>query len=108
MLDWGLKVQLILPAKLLYLFMEQGFTKITILLLFFFSLVLSQQANSGSTINALSTSNGPQGLGAASNENRLPDLLREAKILLSDAFISDVMNDTLEVVYNLNLSLIHI
>ena len=102
MLDWGLKVQLISPAKSLYLFMKQGFTKITILLLFFFSLVLSQQANSGSTINALSTSNGPQGLGAASNENRLPDLLREAKILLSDAFISDVMNDTLEVVYNLN------
>ena len=102
MLDWGLKVQLILPAKLLYLFMKQGFTKITILLLFPFSLVLSQQANGGSTINALSSSNAPQGLGAASNENRLPDLLREAKILLSDAFISDVMNDTLEVVYNLN------
>ena len=102
MLDWGLKVQLISPAKSLYLFMKQGFTKITILLLFFFSLVLSQQANGGSTINALSSSNAPQGLGAASNENRLPDLLREAKILLSDAFISDVMNDTLEVVYNLN------
>ena len=102
MLDWGLKVQLILPAKLLYLFMKQGFTKITILLLFPFSLVLSQQANGSSTINALSTSNAPQGLGTASNENRLPDLLREAKILLSDAFISDVMNDTLEVVYNLN------
>ena len=102
MLDWGLKVQLILPAKLLYLFMKQGFTKITILLLFPFSLVLSQQANGGNTINALSSSNAPQGLGAASNENRLPDLLREAKILLSDAFISDVMNDTLEVVYNLN------
>ena len=102
MLDWGVKVQLILPAKLLYLFMKQGFTKITILLLFPFSLVLSQQANGGSTINALSSSNAPQGLGAASNENRLPDLLREAKILLSDAFISDVMNDTLEVVYNLN------
>ena len=102
MLDWGLKVQLILPAKLLYLFMKQGFTKITILLLFPFSLILSQQANGGSTINSLSSSNAPQGLGAASNENRLPDLLREAKILLSDAFISDVMNDTLEVVYNLN------
>ena len=102
MLDWGLKVQLISPAKSLYLFMKQGFTKITILLLFFFSLVLSQQANGSSTINALSTSNAPQGLGTASNENRLPDLLREAKILLSDAFISDVMNDTLEVVYNLN------
>ena len=82
--------------------MNQGFTKITILLLFPFSLVLSQQENGGSTINALSSSNAPQGLGAASNENRLPDLLREAKILLSDAFISDVMNDTLEVVYNLN------
>ena len=82
--------------------MKQGFTKITILLLFPFSLILSQQANGGSTINSLSSSNAPQGLGAASNENRLPDLLREAKILLSDAFISDVMNDTLEVVYNLN------
>ncbi len=102
MLDWGLKVQLISPAKSLYLFMKQAFTKIAILLLFFFSLVLSQQANGGGTINALSSSNAPQGIGATSNENRLPDLLREAKILLSDAFISDVMNDTLEVVYNLN------
>ena len=87
MLDWGLKVQLISPAKSLYLFMKQAFTKIAILLLFLFSLVLSQQANGGGTINALSSSNAPQGLGAASNENRLPDLLREAKILLSDAFI---------------------
>ena len=102
MLDWGLKVQLISPAKSLYLFMKQAFTKIAILLLFFFSLVLSQQANGGGTINALSSSNAPQGIVATSNENRLPDLLREAKILLSDAFISDVMNDTLEVVYNLN------
>jgi len=36
------------------------------------------------------------------NRNRLPELLRDVKVLLSDAFISDVMSDTLEVVYSLN------
>ena len=35
-------------------------------------------------------------------ENRLPELLRDVKVLLTDAFIADVMSDTLEVVYNLN------
>ena len=32
----------------------------------------------------------------------MPELLRDVKVLLSDAFISDVMSDTLEVVYSLN------
>ena len=35
-------------------------------------------------------------------ENRLPELLRDVKVLLTDAFIADVMSDTLEVIYNLN------
>ena len=35
-------------------------------------------------------------------ENRLPGLLRDVKVLLTDAFIADVMSDTLEVIYNLN------
>jgi len=36
------------------------------------------------------------------NKNRLPELLEDVKVLLSDAFISDVMSDTLEVIYSLN------
>ena len=36
------------------------------------------------------------------SRNRLPELLEDVKVLLSDAFISDVMSDTLEVIYSLN------
>ena len=81
--------------------MNKGFTPIKILLLMCLPIAFAQQSNGrGSIYNpeaTLDTENR-----AISNENRLPDLLKEAKILLSDAFISDVMNDTLEVVYNLN------
>ncbi|HIA31325.1 MAG TPA: hypothetical protein EYN82_07050, partial [Candidatus Marinimicrobia bacterium] len=34
--------------------------------------------------------------------NRLPQLLRDIKVYLSDAVIADVHNDTLEVIYNLD------
>ena len=81
--------------------MNKGFTPIKILLLMCLTIAFAQQSNGrGSIYNSeatLETENRD-----ISNENRLPDLLKEAKILLSDAFISDVMNDTLEVVYNLN------
>ena len=81
--------------------MNKGFTPIKILLLMCFTIAFAQQSNGrGSTYNSEATSVTENR--AISNENRLPDLLKEAKILLSDAFISDVMNDTLEVVYNLN------
>ena len=40
--------------------------------------------------------------GISVSENRLPELLRDVKVLLSDAFIADVLSDTLEVIYNLN------
>ena len=42
------------------------------------------------------------GNGISVSENRLPELLRDVKVLLSDAFIADVLSDTLEVIYNLN------
>ncbi|MDP6340259.1 MAG: LysM peptidoglycan-binding domain-containing protein [Candidatus Marinimicrobia bacterium] len=42
------------------------------------------------------------GNGFENNQNRLPQLLRDIKVLLSDALIADVMEDTLEVVYTLN------
>jgi len=81
--------------------MNKGFTPIKILLLMCFTIAFAQQSNGrGSIYNSKATSVTENR--AISNENRLPDLLKEAKILLSDAFISDVMNDTLEVVYNLN------
>ena len=34
--------------------------------------------------------------------NRLPQLLRDVKVYLSDAVIADVHKDTLEVIYNLD------
>ena len=82
--------------------MKQGFRQFNIFLILIVSIALSQESNGNGSAyieNSLSESRSSN---SASNENRLPDLLREAKILLSDAFISDVMNDTLEVVYNLN------
>ena len=39
------------------------------------------------------------GNGFENNQNRLPQLLRDIKILLSDALIADVMDDTLEAVF---------
>ena len=77
--------------------MKQGFTKNCIAVSFLSVMVFSQQSN-GITVDYNSKSE----VGVEFSENRLPDLLKEAKVLLSDAFISDVMNDTLEVVYNLN------
>ena len=35
-------------------------------------------------------------------ENRLPQLLRDVKVLLTDALIADVWKDTLEVIYTLD------
>ena len=77
--------------------MKQGFTKNCIAVSFLSVMVFSQQSN-GIKVDYNSKSE----VGVEFSENRLPDLLKEAKVLLSDAFISDVMNDTLEVVYNLN------
>ena len=77
--------------------MKQGFTKNWIVVSFLSVMVFCQQSN-GIMVDYNSKSE----VGVEFSENRLPDLLKEAKVLLSDAFISDVMNDTLEVVYNLN------
>ena len=82
--------------------MKQGFRQFNIFLIFTFSIALSQESNGNGSAYIERSINEPRSSNRTSNENRLPDLLREAKILLSDAFISDVMNDTLEVVYNLN------
>ena len=81
--------------------MKQGFTKINITLQFLSAIVFCQQSNGNSALYG-SDPMSKSVDGAETSENRLPDLLKEAKVLLSDAFISDVMNDTLEVVYNLN------
>ena len=80
--------------------MKQRFTKIFILLLTLFGAVFCQQTNGNGKEYSEDVLRSNDKIN--SSENRLPDLLKEAKVLLSDAFISDVMNDTLEVVYNLN------
>ena len=81
--------------------MKQGFTKINITLQFLSAIVFCQQSN-GNSVHYGSDPTSKSINRVETSENRLPDLLKEAKVLLSDAFISDVMNDTLEVVYNLN------
>ena len=50
----------------------------------------------------MQSGNYENGNGFENNQNRLPQLLRDIKILLSDALIADVMDDTLEAVYTLN------
>ena len=42
------------------------------------------------------------GNGFLETENRLPQLLQDVKVLLTDALIADVWEDTLEVIYTLN------
>ena len=54
----------------------------------------------GQATNGEKTLQGDNGINVS--ENRLPELLRDVKVLLSDAFIADVLSDTLEVIYNLN------
>ena len=81
--------------------MYKGFTQIKISLFLCITVGFAQQSNGKGSDYSSETVFGEEN-SLSSNENRLPDLLKEAKILLSDAFISDVMNDTLEVVYNLN------
>ena len=72
--------------------MNKTLTRIAIFLLLSLNFGLTQDENGQKTF--------PNG--ANLPENRLPELLRDVKVLLSDAFIADVMSDTLEVVYNLN------
>ena len=72
--------------------MNKILTRIAIFLLLSINFGLAQDENGQKTF--------PNGVNLP--ENRLPELLRDVKVLLSDAFIADVMSDTLEVVYNLN------
>ena len=78
--------------------MKQTFTRIIILLSVSLTLGFSQENQS---IRSASESF-ENGNGIETNQNRLPQLLRDVKVLLSDALIADVMADSLEVVYNLN------
>ena len=78
--------------------MKQTFTRIIILLMINLSLGFSQENKSIRPADE----NYKNGNGFETNQNRLPQLLRDVKVLLSDALIADVMADSLEVVYNLN------
>ena len=72
--------------------MNKTLTRIAAFLLLSINFGLAQDVNGQKTF--------PDGVNIP--ENRLPELLRDVKVLLTDAFIADVMSDTLEVVYNLN------
>ena len=72
--------------------MNKTLTRIAVFLLLSINFGLAQDENGQKTF--------PNGVNIP--ENRLPELLRDVKVLLTDAFIADVMSDTLEVVYNLN------
>jgi len=78
--------------------MKQTFTRIIILLMINLSLGFPQENKSIRPADE----NYKNGNGFETNQNRLPQLLRDVKVLLSDALIADVMADSLEVVYNLN------
>ena len=79
--------------------MTQTLTRILLTFIFFINIGLAQSDKKDEPSKSQSFQNGNQ---LDVNRNRLPELLRDVKVLLSDAFISDVMSDTLEVVYSLN------
>ena len=79
--------------------MTQTLTRILLTFIFFINIGLAQSDKKVEPSKSQSFQNGNQ---LDVNRNRLPELLRDVKVLLSDAFISDVMSDTLEVVYSLN------
>ena len=65
----------------------------------------SLQVDSVHIIPGIQMGNGfSNGNGSVFSEtgNRLPQLLRDVKVYLSEAVIADVHNDTLEVIYNLD------
>ena len=75
--------------------MIQTFTRILLTIITLISLTLAQTDKKEEQLYQ----NGNQ---LNISRNRLPELLEDVKVLLSDAFISDVMSDTLEVIYSLN------
>ena len=75
--------------------MIQTFTRILLTLITLISITLAQTDKKEEQLYQ----NGNQ---LDISRNRLPELLEDVKVLLSDAFISDVMSDTLEVIYSLN------
>ena len=79
--------------------MKQTLTRIIISLTFLIGLGITQDMENQSLSIPQAYENGN---GEPSNQNRLPQLLRDVKVLLSEAFIADVMLDTLEVIYSLN------
>ena len=66
---------------------------------FILSNIIAQKSSKQQSDAILSAIHGVQ---SSSTENRLPELLNDAKVLLTDAFIADILSDTFEVVYNLN------
>ncbi|MBT4149061.1 MAG: LysM peptidoglycan-binding domain-containing protein [Candidatus Marinimicrobia bacterium] len=79
--------------------MTQTLTRILLTFIFFINIGLAQSDKKDEPSKSQSFQNENQ---LDVNRNRLPELLRDVKVLLSDAFISDVMSDTLEVIYSLN------
>ena len=79
--------------------MKQILTRIILIYFFILINIFAQKSSKQQSDPILSAIHGVQ---SSSTENRLPELLNDAKVLLSDAFIADILSDTFEVVYNLN------
>ena len=79
--------------------MKQILTRIILIHFFILTNIIAQKSSKQQSDPILSAIHGVQ---SSSTENRLPELLNDAKVLLSDAFIADILSDTFEVVYNLN------
>jgi len=64
--------------------------------------IKGQKHNSNKDSIQTNITNYTNGNGFSQSENRLPQLLRDVKVYLSDAIIADVYQDTNEVVFNLD------
>jgi len=81
---------------------EKITNKIWMLLVLSSFLLAQDSLNNSSNIVEQNVPAVKNGSGFVETTNRLPQLLKDVKILLTDAIIADVQGDTLEVIYNLD------
>ena len=81
--------------------MIRPLTGIIIILITLGSLKAQDHISNGDSVQTNIT-NYTNGNGFSQSDNRLPQLLRDVKVYLSDAIIADVYQDTNEVIFNLD------
>ena len=81
--------------------MIRPLTGIIIILITLGSLKAQDHISNGDSVQT-NIANYTNGNGLSQSDNRLPQLLRDVKVYLSDAIIADVYQDTNEVIFNLD------